>query len=67
MSTGRVIEITGESPVGFQDAIDQAIGRAAITVRRLQSAWVKEQRVSIVDGAISTYQVNLLLTFVLEE
>jgi len=65
MSTGRVIEITGESQVGFQDAIEQAIGRAAITVRRLQSAWVKEQRVSIVDGAISSYQVNLLLTFVL--
>ena len=67
MSTGRVIEITGESPVGFQDAIEQAIGRAAITVRGMQSVWVKEQRVSIVDGAISTYQVNLLLTFVLEE
>jgi dodecin len=67
MPTGRVIEITGESPEGFQDAIDQAIGRAAITVRGMQSAWVKEQRVSIVDGAISTYQVNLLLTFVLEE
>jgi len=67
MSTGRVIEVTGESPDGFQDAIEQAIGRAAITVRRLQSAWVKEQRISIVDGAISSYQVNLLVTFVLEE
>ncbi len=67
MSTGRVIEITGESPVGFEDAIEQALGRAAITVRGMRSAWVKEQRVSIVDGAISTYQVNLLVTFVLEE
>jgi flavin-binding protein dodecin len=67
MSTGRVIEVTGESTESFDDAIQLAISRAAITIRQLQSAWVKEQRVSIVDGAIATYQVNLVVTFELEE
>jgi len=67
MSTGRVIEVAGESTESFDDAIQLAIGRAAITLRQLQSAWVKEQRVSIVNGAIATYQVNLVVTFELEE
>ena len=67
MSTGRVIEVTGESTESFDDAIQLAISRAAITLRQLRSASVKEQRVSIVDGAIATYQVNLLVTFALEE
>jgi flavin-binding protein dodecin len=67
MSTGRVIEVTGESPESFDDAINLAIGRAAVTLRQLKSAWIKEQRVSIVDGEIATYQVNLLVTFELEE
>jgi len=67
MSTGRVIGVTGESTESFDDAIQLAIGRAAITLRQLQSAWVKEQRVSIVNGAIATYQVNLVVTFELEE
>ena len=66
MSTGRVIEITGESQVGFQDAIEQAIGRAAITVRRLQSAWVKEQQVIVRDNKVQTYRVDLKVTFVVE-
>ena len=67
MVTGRVIEVTGESTESFDDAMQLAIGRAAITLRQLQSALIKEQRVSIVDGAIATYQVNLVVTFELEE
>jgi len=67
MATGRVIEVTGESTESFDDAIQLAIGRAAVTLRQLQSAWVKEQRVSIVNGMIATYQVNLVVTFELEE
>ena len=33
----------------------------------MKGAWVKEQRVEIADDRISEYQVNLLVTFVLEE
>jgi flavin-binding protein dodecin len=31
------------------------------------SAWVKEQRVDVKDGAIVGYQVNMMVTFVLDE
>jgi hypothetical protein len=33
----------------------------------VRSAWIKEQRVDIRDNAITEYQVNLMVTFVLDE
>ena len=51
----------------IEDAIRQGISRATKTLRQVQSAWVKEQRLEVRDNAISAYQVNLLVTFVLED
>lgn len=33
----------------------------------MKSAWVKEQQVNITGEAISSYQVNLLVTFILDD
>jgi len=55
------------SSEGFEDAIKTGIERANRTLRNVTSAWVKEQRVDVTDGAISNYQVNLLVTFVLDD
>lgn len=65
-SVARVTEISAKSDTGFEDAIKVAIDRASQTLRGLTSAWVKEQEVEISDGRISSYKVNLLVTFVLE-
>jgi dodecin len=66
-SIGRVTEITAKSDVSFEDAINSAIARANETLRNVRSAWVKEQSVSIEDGRIAGYQVNLLVTFELDD
>lgn len=63
----RVTEISSRSDQGFEDAIRAGIDRANRTLRGVRSAWVKEQRVDITDGQITGYQVNLLVTFVLED
>lgn len=62
----RVTEISARSPNGFEDAIKVGIERATQTLRGVTSACVKEQQVKIEDGRIVDYQVNLLVTFVLE-
>lgn len=67
MSIARVTELSAMSNVSFEDAIEQAITRASQSLRNVSSAWVKEQRVIVENGAISSYQVNLNVTFVLEE
>jgi flavin-binding protein dodecin len=67
MSVARITEISSTSSESFEDAIRQGIARAAKTLRQVKSAWIKEQRVEVTDGRITTYQVNLLVTFILEE
>jgi len=62
----RVTEISSRSTQGFEAAIKDGIERANNTLRGVRSAWVKEQQVIVDGGSISEYQVNLLVTFVLE-
>lgn len=66
-TVARVIEINATSDTGFDDAIRVGVERAAKTLRQITSAWVKDQRVEVKDGRIAGYQVNLLITFVLED
>jgi flavin-binding protein dodecin len=66
-TVARVTEISAMSDTSFEDAIKVGLERAASTLRGVKSAWVKEQEVQVGDdGSITSYQVNLLVTFVLE-
>jgi dodecin len=62
----RVTEISARSPNRFGDAIKTGVERATQTLRGVTSAWVKEQQVEVADGQVAEYQVNLLVTFVLD-
>lgn len=67
MAVARVTEISATSTESFEAAIDEGLSRARETLRNLKSAWIKEQRVNLSDeGTISEYQVNLLITFVVD-
>ena len=66
MSVARVTEISSTSTKSFDDAVEQGIARATETLRNVKSAWVKEQTVRVEDGKIASYQVNMMVTFVLE-
>lgn len=67
MSIARVTEISATSTKSFEDAVQEGIRRASKTVRNIRSAWVKEHQVRVKDGEISEYQVNLMVTFVLDD
>ena len=67
MSVARVTEISATSEKSFEDAIQQGIDRAAKTLRHVSSAWIKEQQINLNEGRITNYQVNMLVTFVLED
>ena len=67
MAVARVTEISSTSSKSFDDAVQQGVARAAKTLRNVRGAWVKEQRVDIADGKITEYQVNLMVTFVLDD
>ena len=67
MTVARVTEISSTSSKSFEDAVQQGVARATKTLRNVRGAWIKEQRVDINDGKITMYQVNLMVTFVLED
>jgi dodecin len=67
MSVAKVTEISSTSTKSFEDAITSGLARAHKTIRNVKSAWIKEQQVRLDKGQIVEYQVNLLLTFILED
>jgi len=67
MSVAKVSEISATSTVGFEDAITQGIARANKTLRKVKSAWIKEQQVRVSNEAITEYQVNMMVTFVIDD
>jgi hypothetical protein len=67
MSIAKVSEISATSTQGFQDAIEQGIERANKTLRNVRSAWIKEHQVRVTDGSITEYQVNMMITFVIDD
>ena len=67
MSVAKVSEISATSTKSFEDAIQQGLSRASKTLRNIRSAWVKEQHVRCESGRIVDYQVNMMVTFVLDD
>jgi flavin-binding protein dodecin len=67
MSVAKVSEISATSPKSFEDAIQSGLTRAAKTLRNIRGAWIKEQHVRCDGGRITEYQVNMMVTFVLDE
>jgi flavin-binding protein dodecin len=66
-AVAKVEEISARSDRSFEDAIQAGIARATKTLRHVTGAWIKEQRVELNEGRIVGYQVNMLVTFVLDE
>ena len=67
MSVAKNIEITSTSTKSFEDAIQSGIQRAAQSVKNIQGAWIKEQKIKIENNQATEYQVAMILTFVLND
>ena len=67
LSVAKVSEISATSPKGFEDAIQKGISRASNTLRNVRGAWIKEQHVRCANGKIVEHQVNMMVTFVLDD
>ena len=61
--TYKVIELVGSSTIGSDDAINNAIAKAAKTITHLDWFEVVETRGHIVEGKVAHYQVTLKVGF----
>ncbi|TFC92801.1 dodecin domain-containing protein [Cryobacterium sinapicolor] len=67
MSVARVTTLSVRSDTSFEDAVAAGIARASKTLRGVSGAWVKEQKVEVTDGEITSFNVVIEVTFVLED
>ena len=66
MSTYKVIELVGTSPVSFAEAVKAAVSEASKTVRNMGWFEVIEERGRIAEGAVVEFQVTIKVGFKLE-
>jgi flavin-binding protein dodecin len=65
--TYKLIELTGSSTIGLEEAIQNAISKAAKTVHNLHWFQVVDTRGQIEDGKVSHWQVTLKAGFRLDD
>ncbi len=61
------VEVTGTSATSMDDAIQNAIRRAGVTLRNLRWFEVTEIRGAISDAKVEAWQVTVKIGFVVEE
>ncbi|TFD29841.1 dodecin family protein [Cryobacterium cryoconiti] len=67
MSVARVTTLSVRSDESFEHAVAAGIARASKTLRGVSGAWVKEQKVEVTDGEITSFDVVIEVTFVLDD
>lgn len=63
----KLIELTGTSSRSLEDAIQNAITKAARTVRLMRWFQVTEMRGAISDTSVSAWQVTVKIGFTVED
>jgi flavin-binding protein dodecin len=62
----KQIELTGSSPQGIEQAVQNAIAKAHETLRNIGWFAVTETRGHVVDGKIAHWQVSIKVGFTLD-
>ena len=63
----KMIELTGSSDKGIEEAIENAVSKAAETVRNMRWFQVLETRGHIDNGKVQHWQVTVKIGFTLED
>ncbi|MDB5850204.1 MAG: hypothetical protein JWP29_3956 [Rhodoferax sp.] len=62
----KLLELTGSSPIGIEDAVQTAIAKASETIRNIHWFNVTETRGHVENGKVAHWQVTLKVGFTLE-
>lgn len=66
-SVAKIVEITADSPNGFDDALMVGVNRARKTLDGVKGVWIKNNEIRIGDDGSMTYRVHLKVTFVMHD
>lgn len=66
MAVLKVLEILSQSTQSWEDATKKGIEKASESVRNIRSAYVQDHSVTVDNGTVKHYRVNLKITFEVE-
>ena len=67
MGIAKTSEISASSDKSFEDAIRHGVKRFCKTVKHVEGAWIKEQKIVIDDGEVKEYRVSMVVTFLVND
>ncbi len=62
----KVIELVGESPVSWQDAIESAVAQASKTVHGITGVEVLNMTANVENGKITEYKADVQVAFAVD-
>ncbi|MDO8365583.1 MAG: dodecin family protein [Saprospiraceae bacterium] len=66
MAVLKVLEILSDSAISWEDATKTGISKASESLRNIRSAHVQNQSVTVKDGNVQMFRVNLKVSFEVE-
>lgn len=67
MAIVKVIEVIASSEVSFDDAIKNAVEEVSQTIKNIDSVYVKDMKVHVKDGKITSYGCICKVSFRVEK
>jgi hypothetical protein len=62
----KIIELTGSSSKGIEDAVENAVARAAQSIRNMRWVQITDTRGHIENNKIAHWQVSIKIGFTME-
>lgn len=63
MAIMKVIEVLADSEKSWEDATKNAVKKASESVKHIRSVFVQSQSVTVEDGDVGKFRVNVKITF----
>lgn len=63
MAIIKVVELMSDSSESWEDATQKAVKKASKSIKNIRSAFVQSQSVTVKDGAVDKFRVNLKVSF----
>lgn len=63
MAVMKVIEVLSDSSKSWEDATAKGVAKASESLKGIKSAFVQSQSVTVKNGKVDKYRVNLKISF----
>ncbi len=67
MSVAKIVELSGQSPNSFEDAVREVVDRASSTLRNIRSVWIKEFEAVVENDRVTQFRVITKVSFELDD